>query len=324
MFRGFSSPDSLRALRIRTLEMKTRREFLQMASLAIASTRVAATGFNGFSGPLCLFSKHLPALSWDDLAIQVKKAGFDGVDLTVRSKGHVLPERVAEDLPKAVRAIRTRGLQVPMITTELTSASHPSAAPVFETAGKLEIPFCKPGYWKYQFVDVRRELSQFASEFRPLVQLAKQAGVQIGFHNHEGNLGAPLWDVAGVIDALDEKTAGYYFDVRHAVVEGGGAGWKAAFNLIAPRLKMIAVKDFYWEKRAAGWKIVDCPLGQGMVDWKAYCTMLKQARFHGPVSVHLEYEIAGATPAAKQDQTLTAAQRDLNFIRARLDEAYAI
>ena len=306
--------------------MMNRREFIQTtagaASLSL-STRGRAGTAAGFAGPLCLFSKHLPTMNCEQLAVAVKRLGFNGVDLTVRSRGHVLPERVSEDLPTAVETIRMKGLEVPMITTELTSATHPSAMPVLRAAGKQKIPFCKPGYWKYKFVDVRGELSNFANEFRPLVELARESGVQIGFHKHEGNRGAPLWDVASIIDKLDEKTAGYYFDIRHAVVEGGGAGWKAAFNLIAPRLKMIAVKDFYWEKRGSVWRIVDCPLGQGMVDWKTYCALLRQARFNGPVSIHLEYEIPGETPAAKQENTLAAAERDLNFIRARLKEAYA-
>ena len=308
--------------------MTNRRDFLKLTSAAAIAgsfdrrTPAATGSINGFNGTLCLFSKHLPEMNWQQLALAVKKLGFGGVDLTVRPKGHVLPERAAEDLPKAVAALQAEGLSVPMITTELTSASDPTAKPILQTAGKLQIPYCKPGYWKYQFVDVRRELAQFASEFRPLVELAKQSGVQLGFHNHEGNLGAPLWDVASVIDTLDAKTAGYYFDVRHAVVEGGGTGWKAAFNLIAPRLKMIAVKDFYWEKTAKGWKIINCPLGQGMVDWKAYFKLLKQANFQGPISLHLEYEIAGATKAAQEENTLVAAQRDLDFVKARLKEAY--
>ncbi|HYE72671.1 MAG TPA: sugar phosphate isomerase/epimerase family protein, partial [Blastocatellia bacterium] len=196
--------------------------------------------------------------------------------------------------------------------------------PILQAAGKLQIPFCKPGYWKYQFTDVRREVEKFAGEFRALAELAKQSGVQLGFHNHADYLGAPLWDVANVIDALDAKTVGYYFDVRHAVVEGGGAGWKIAFNLIAPRLKMIAVKDFYWEKTARGWRVINCPLGQGMVDWKAYCKLLKQVNFHGPVSLHLEYEIAGTTKAAQEENTLVAAQRDLEFVKTQLKEAYAV
>jgi L-ribulose-5-phosphate 3-epimerase len=304
--------------------MTNRRNFIKLTAAAALTSAVknTAPAANGFNGTLCFFSKHLPEMNWQQLAQAVKKLGFGGVDLTVRPGGHVLPERAAEDLPKAVAAIRAEGVSVPMITTGLISANDPAAKPILQAAGKLQIPFCKPGYWKYQFADVRRELEKFAGEFRPLAELAKQSGVQIGFHNHADYLGAPLWDVANVIDTLDAKTIGYYFDVRHAVVEGGGAGWKIAFNLIAPRLKMIAVKDFYWEKTARGWRVINCPLGQGMVDWKAYCKLLKQANFQGPVSLHFEYEIAGATKAAQEENTLLAAHKDLAYFKARLQEVY--
>jgi sugar phosphate isomerase/epimerase len=59
-----------------------------------------------------------------------------------------------------------------------------------------------------------------------------------------------------------------------------------------------------------------------MVNWKAYFALLAQAGFHGPVSLHLEYDIPGATAAARQEQTLAAASRDLAFVRAGLAEAY--
>jgi sugar phosphate isomerase/epimerase len=155
-----------------------------------------------------------------------------------------------------------------------------------------------------------------------LTELSKQNGVQCGFHNHEGYVGAQLWDVAQTIDQLDPKWVGYYFDIRHAVAEGGGAGWKIALNLIAPRIKMIAVKDSYWEKSSKGWRQVNCPLGQGMVDWKAYFKALRQANFQGPISLHLEYEIPGATTAAQEENTLAAAQRDLEFLKATIQDAY--
>ena len=51
--------------------------------------------------------------------------------------------------------------------------------------------------------------------------------------------------------------------------------------------------------------------------------MLAKARFHGPVSLHLEYEVAGATPAAQEANTLAAAARDLAFVKARVAEAYS-
>jgi L-ribulose-5-phosphate 3-epimerase len=298
---------------------QNRRDFIKSASaFAAASMLPKATAFNG---AICLFSKHLPAMDWTRLAQAVKKLGFGGIDLTVRPGGHVQPERATEDLPKAVAAIRSEGLSAPMITTALTSARDPTSKPILSTAGKLSIPFFKPGYYKYSFADVRGELQKAMDDFRSLAELSKQSGVQCGFHNHEGYVGAQLWDVAQTIDQLDPKWVGYYFDIRHAVAEGGGAGWKIALNLIAPRIKMIAVKDSYWEKSSKGWRQVNCPLGQGMVDWKAYFKALRQANFQGPISLHLEYEIPGATTAAQEENTLAAAQRDLEFLKATIQNA---
>ena len=303
--------------------MNTRRDFIKSASaFAAASALLHTSESNGFNGAVCFFSKHLPAMDWKRMAQAVKKLGFDGVDLTVRPGGHVLPERAAEDLPKAVEAIRAEGLKVPMITTALTSANDPTAKPILSTSGKLSIPFFKPGYYRYNFADVRSELQKAMNDFRSLTEVSKQSGVQCGFHNHEGYIGAQLWDVAQTIDQLDQKWVGYYFDIRHAVAEGGGAGWKIALNLVAPRIKMIAVKDSYWEKTGRGWRQRNCPLGEGQVDWKAYFKLLRQANFQGPISLHLEYEIAGATTAAQEENTLAAAQKDLEFLKARLREAY--
>jgi sugar phosphate isomerase/epimerase len=300
--------------------MNTRRDFIKGAAAAAMLPNL--TFANSFKGTLCLFSKHLPQLNWQQLGQTVKKFGFGGVDLTVRPQGHVLPERAAEDLPKAVAAIREAGLTVPMISTGLLSAKEPTAKPILQTAGKLRIPYCKPGYYKYAFANVRNELDKAMTDFTSLAELSQECGVQLGFHNHEGYIGAPLWDVASVIDGMQPKWVGYYFDIRHAVAEGGGAGWKIALNLVAPRIKMIAVKDSYPEKTSKGWKQKNCPLGAGAVDWKAYFATLKQANFHGPISLHIEYDIAGKTPAERDDNTMGAIQRDLEFLKARVNEAY--
>src|SRR5881296_1126053 len=74
----------------------------------------------------------------------------------------------------AAAAIREEGLDLPMITTGLLAAAEPAAQPILSTAGRLGIPFFKPGYYKYDFVDVRRELEKAASDFRVLAELGKQ------------------------------------------------------------------------------------------------------------------------------------------------------
>jgi sugar phosphate isomerase/epimerase len=262
-------------------------------------------------------------MDWRRLARSAKRLGFDGLDLTVRPGGHVLPERAADELPEAVATIRGEGLDVPMITTALTSADDPLARRLLSTAGRLGIPFFKAGYYLYESTDVRQELARAGREFRRLAGLAAECGIQVGYHNHSEYVGAAVWDAASFIEPLDPRWAGYYFDPRHAVAEGGAGAWKTALHLVTSRLKMVAVKDFFWLKTAAGWQDTNCPLGEGMVDWKSVFEALAGAGFQGPISLHLEYEVPGATPAAREENVLAATGRDLAFLKARLGEAYA-
>jgi len=309
------------------MDAQTRRRFIETVAaagtLAAISPGTLVSGAEpGFRGTLCFFSKHLPKMDAPRLGRTLKTLGFGGVDLTVRPGGHLDPRRVAQDLPPFFHLIRQEGLTVPMITTEILSDSDPVARPTLETAAALGIPFFKPGYHRYAFVDARKERDAAAAKIRTVAALSAGTGVRMGFHNHAGYIGGGIWDIADVVDSLDPRWAGYYFDVRHAMVEGGDGGWRTAFSLAAPRLQMIALKDFYWEKAAAGWRVRDCPMGEGMVKWKAYFAMLAKAGFHGPVSLHLEYEVPGATPDAVETNTIAAAAKDLSFVKACLAEAY--
>jgi L-ribulose-5-phosphate 3-epimerase len=302
----------------------TRRDWMRTAAgagAALAAARVADAR-QGASGPVpqrpvfCLFSKHLPELAWGDVGRAVKDAGFDGVDLTVRAGGHVLPERAAEDLPRAIEAIGAHGVSVPMVTTDLTSAANPFARPLLTAAARAGVGYFKTGYWHYKSPDVREQAAATAEALAGLAVLARDCGMQLGFHNHAGYVGAALWDIAPAMDRLDPAWAGYYFDPRHAVADGGGGAWRAASWLVLPRLKMLALKDFVWTRTPKGWRIENCPLGEGIVDWAWMGSTIRTAQFGGPVSVHLEYEIPGSgTPGDGTRRTLEAAVRDLAVAR---------
>jgi L-ribulose-5-phosphate 3-epimerase len=266
---------------------------------------------------ISMFSKHLPDLHGRDLGRAVHEAGFDGVDLTVRGGGHVLPTRVADDLPKTVAAIADGGSRVTMLTTELTQPGDPTARAVLAAAAAVDVRRLKAGYYRYAFADVTRELETASVAFRELVGLAAAAGVTLAYHNHSGYIGAPVWDALRMIDGLPARATGLYFDVRHATVEGGQAGWRVAMQRAAPHLRMLAMKDFYWDRGPDGrWRVVDCPIGDGMVDWKVYLAEVRAARFAGPISLHVEYETGGRTPVEKRENMLVAMVRDRTRLAA--------
>jgi L-ribulose-5-phosphate 3-epimerase len=289
----------------------TRREF----SVALGAAPFAAAASPG-KPELCIFSKHMAQFAPDELGRKAKEIGFTGVDLTVRPKGHVPPERATEELPRAVDAIRSHGLTLPMITTDIKSNADPNARPILSGAGKLKIPFWKPGYHHYPpGEDIEASIKKVRQAVLGLVDLSKEYGVTAGWHNHSGDyFGAAVWDTRAIIHDLDPKWIGYYFDPCHATIEGGLAGWRIAQNMVMPRLKMVALKDFYWEKGKDGrWKNTWCPMGEGMVDWERVFARFAEGKFTGPMTLHVEYH-------AKDE--LDAIARDLAFIKKRVAAAY--
>ena len=75
----------------------------------------------------------------DTPAETVAAIGWDGIECPVRAKGQVLPERVEEDLPKFVEALRKRGKAIHIITTDVKNVAQPLTQKVLHTAAKLGI-----------------------------------------------------------------------------------------------------------------------------------------------------------------------------------------
>ncbi len=291
----------------------TRREF----SLAAAALPLAAQAQAQVmpKPPLCIFSKHMAHFQWDQLGAKAKELGFDGVDLTVRPKGHVLPGRAAEDLPRAVEAIRKHGLSVPMITTDLKDVSDPAAKPTFEAMRKLGIKLYKLGYWPYKREpNVLATIAECKRKFQALIALSSQYGLTAGLHNHSNaNVGCAVWDYREILAGSQDQDAGYYFDPGHSVIEGGLFNWRVSLDIAQPRMKMSAIKDFYWEKQNGKWRTHWCPLGEGMVPWAGFFAAYAKAGFTGPLSLHLEY------PGGEE---IPAIQKDLAFMKQQVAAAY--
>jgi sugar phosphate isomerase/epimerase len=241
--------------------------------------------------------------------------GFDYCDLSVQEGGHVRPDMASLDLVRAVEHLRGAGIDVPVITTALTSAQDPNAREVLGVAGIIKIPLFRPGHWKYGDADVMTRLSEVRRDVSQLGGLGRAAGLAMAFHNQAGDsVGASVWDTDAVIRAMDPQAVGYDFDIAAAVAEGGEEGWFVALRLALPRIKMVTVSDFYWAKAdSGGWKMTPCPLGQGMVDWPRFCATLARANFQGPISLHLDYH---------PPNDVTALQRDLEFLRKQIAAAY--
>lgn len=285
----------------------TRRAWLGgVAALAATAAWPRAVTAQPVSPALCVFSKHLQHLDYAALAKAVKASGADGVDLTVRPGGHVTPENLAKDLPRAVEAIRGEGLLLPMVSTKLVSPDDPAAEATIAAAAANDIPFVRIGGHKYsENGNPVEELAAITEDCRKFAAMGEKHGVTIGYHNHSGelNFAAPVWDLLRVIEAVGSPRFGSNFDLGHCMAEGPFGDWDITARALAPHARMLAVKDFKFVGAKPRW----VAMGDGVVKPVAFFRLLHAAGFSGPVSVHFEYEEYGKADEAGKLQQIADA-----------------
>jgi len=273
----------------------------------------------------CLFSKPLHNRKFTELPALLNELGINAVDLTCRPAGHVLPERVADDLPRAVEMLEAAGISVPMVTTAVIDAGQDHAEAIIRTVGKLGIRHIKLGYYEYKDLrQITQTIAEARRRMKDIAALCRDHHVHAGYHLHCGKrIGGGLWDVWHLLLNTPSEHLGAYFDLRHATVEGGDAGWEIALNLLAPRITMLALKDFVWSKNEKGrWKPDDVPLGTGIVRLDYGLRQLKQLEFAGPISLHVEYASGSTEVGSDQDKkNLSDIRRDWQTMNEALRRA---
>ncbi len=295
----------------------SRRQALQ-ASLALPLAAVTTPSLAAFpSRPddakkspnkICAFIKFIQELPYKQLAETVAELGFDGIEATVRDGGHVLPERVEEDLPKLVEALKACGLEVTVMASSVNSLDQPHTKKVLRTASALGIKRYRLAYYRY---NLRRPIIAQLDALKPvlgeLVAFHKELGLQGVYQNHAGATsgGAPIWDLRYLLRRHSPADLAIAFDIRHATVEGGQA-WPLHFQVAKPHLGAIYVKDFTWKN---GRKPSNVPLGTGQVDPKFFA-QARKATFSGPLSLHVEY-----LPKAGLAANVEALKTDLAKLR---------
>jgi L-ribulose-5-phosphate 3-epimerase len=308
----------------------SRREFLGTASCGAAGLAAALRGAEAAPArtappavSLSVFSKHLQHLDYRALAETIAEAGFDGIDLTVRDGGHVLPARVHDDLPKAVDAARAAGLSVPMMTTTIVSARDPHAEAVLATASRLGIRDYRLGWVPYdQAKGIAGTFDALRAQFRELAALHASLGIRGAYQNHAGDrFGCAVWDLWMVLKDVNSPWLGCQYDIRHAVIEGMSS-WPNALRAIAPHIHTIDIKDGRWERTPKGWQPVTVPLGDGAIDLVRFLKELRALGVSKPVSMHFEYPFPETgTPAERRKAAVALMRKDAERLRAAMAEA---
>jgi sugar phosphate isomerase/epimerase len=288
----------------------TRRTFLKTTAMA-AIASAAARSFSQTQPRYKLigFTKPFQDLGHEECADTVAQIGWDGVECPVRSKGQIEPERAADELPKLVAALKKRGKEFTVITTDVKAADKDSEK-LLRLATKLGIKRYRLGFFDYdKSKPIPDQVKAMTSRLSEIAAMNKEIGILGGIQNHSGadRFGCAVWDIWTAIKDLDPHYLGNFFDIGHATIEGG-LSWPIEARLMQPHMMTVSVKDFVWEKTPKGGRSKWVPLGEGLLS-QSFFDWLKTTNYSGPIDHHAEYD------HGRGKEMIAKLQKDVKVLR---------
>jgi sugar phosphate isomerase/epimerase len=221
-----------------------------------------------------------------ELAVFVKKLGFDGVELPVRPGYQVEPEDVARGLPKAARTLADQGLVIGSVAGPTDEATIAACA----EAGVPIIRICVgiPDDCNYlEYEDILRR------EYDELVPLLDRYGVTLGIQNHCDRCVANALGIRSLIRNYDPSHIGAVLDLAHCALNGEVPS--LALDIAWPHLRMVNLKNVIWrrvngpEAEVASYEAYWTSGRQGLSPWATVVSELRRRRYRGTVCLTAEY-----------------------------------
>jgi sugar phosphate isomerase/epimerase len=252
-----------------------------------------------------------------------REIGLDGLDLTVRRGGCIEPKAVAEQLPLAAKSALEAGVEIRILTTDITEPT-PDAEKLLATAAKLGITRIKLGYYIYKpFGTLAKQIDEVRKKLAVLANFAKRYDVLPCVHIHSGSdipsHGTMLYQL---LHDLPPDRIGAYVDTLHMALEGGGDGWRQGLDLLAPWIALVAVKNFSWQvgirdkQGQLRWKHQVVPVADGISPVPDFIATLKKIGFAGTYSLHSEYKGKGSFKDLDSEACLAQTAVDRKYLQS--------
>jgi L-ribulose-5-phosphate 3-epimerase len=239
-----------------------RRKFIEVgmgAALAVRTTitqaqapaNAAPVASSGDLQKIDTYSRYLHWLRTpDEVAEAVIEMGYDGLDITVQSPGHVDPANVKDQLPSFVNTIRKRGIRVTTLRCAITDADSPYTEDILAAAASLGIQY----YWglglRYASDQpIMSQLDSFKPKVAKIAALNEKYKITGMYHTYEGDtpVGAAIWDLLYLLKDFDPKYVALHYDLGHMSIAGGNRTWVTNFRAAEKYIAGISVKDAVWD-----------------------------------------------------------------------------
>jgi len=296
-----------------------RRKFLAQAGAALTATSIVRADHHGKKEqwPIIVFEKPFQLLPYDRMGEALAKIGVQGIEATIRNKGHILPANVEDEVPKMVKDLAKNGQKALIAATHISEAT-PETEKILRVLKANGIERYRMDYYKYDLKgDLLEQVRDFKKKAEELAALNKEIGIQGLYQQHSGArlLGGLCWDLALLMEGIDPKHLGIAFDLRHSRNDSG-LSWRAALQVCRKHIQSIYVKDSLWGGERSD-KLKNVPLDTGLVNQKIF-DAAREGLPSMPLSLHMEWGKSNIYPKDQVMDAFKNVERDLKTLKSWL------
>lgn len=270
------------------------------------------------------FTKSFQDMPIPDVCRAFQSIGLNGLDLTVRPKGHILPENAEQELPQACAAAKEAGVKILFLTTMIDEPDK-NAERILATAREQGIDRVKIGYYRYKtFGTLAQQLKETTKKIGKVAKLCQKYEVLPCVHVHSNAFipshGTQLYQL---IQDYSPQEIGAYVDTLHMVKEGSGDGWRQGLDLLGPWIALCAVKNFAWERGDGRdkyghqkWEAKTVPVADGISPIPQFVDALRKLGYKGTFSLHSEFKGRHSWKELSTQECLAQTAVDAKYFRS--------
>jgi sugar phosphate isomerase/epimerase len=216
----------------------------------------------------------------------VSRLGFTAIELPVRPGFQVVPERVAQDLPLAVRQLAEHGVSI-------ASIAGPADEPTIAACAEAGVPIIRV----MVYIGDRPYLEAVAEEQRKydaLVPVLDKYGVRLGVQNHCDRFVCNAMGLRHLLGHYDPKHIAAVWDAAHNALNGEDP--EMAIDIIWSHLCMVNLKNAFWcratgpEAEDVRWRVYWTTGRQGLASWPRVAAELNRRGWRGVLCLTAEYD----------------------------------
>lgn len=254
-----------------------------------------------------VFTTILPELDLDETIETLREHGYDGVEWRCRRipegrenepysfwgnhKNDLTPERLRSEGSEIGRKCREAGLEPFSVASYVSCYEHDEIRLVAEGAAAVGAGCFRVGPPRYDgSIEYGTLLEQAIENYSEVVKIARSFGLAAAIETHMGNICCSASATSRIVSQFSPEEIKVVYDPGNMVKEGFEP-YQMGLEILGPYLSHVHVKNYRWtpgERRPDGsleWVSGNCPLLDGIVDWREVLRALRKIGFNGFLSM---------------------------------------